>query len=467
MNKRNISIKSPGVFLNEILSSEEKESLKILEGQIIEKKDFIYKEISLKNNLKIYLIDIKEEKTPLGILRSNTSEDMLNHIPQDIMRAFMDSFDVKNSILVLPRGGYETEDFFQKLFENAPKIGQKILNKYHESVAQCSEEVELANSNLLVTQNAIISYLKENKIEKIAFEIDFNPEDEKSVNQWFREIHKKTSRLKEPPAYNDLDYIPFLINGVYVIENIASSKLFIYKENPVGNSDGNGSWYVVKRNEFDDNIAVLHDACYDSNQYIVKAINEQCNCQTLLAEMENGKIIKASHSLPELESMQNYIFDELEKQGLVKRDVPQESFEKKISTYRVIHDVWKKMSNELYFFIMLNDKNLQEKNGQVHFENYIYIKDGQTQEPNFNEKQIVENLNLFLEREKVKFPNVEKLTENNKNLILEYLQEKIKPLKGLNPTVQSAILSLESILLANKLEKELPDKNQNRLKKKI
>lgn len=440
MKKTYIQHARPTEFFNEYLSLEDRNKIKALKGEIIQKGYLEIKTIkspSRYNEDNVFYVVTSDKDIDYKEIRSYIDKDSLSMpLIQDLLDL---SFQKGTFICTGSKSHWKINDIFKNIAVNDSSLGHDLIGKYHQYVVDCSKEVELMHDNLWLTQEAMIKYLEENKIEKKAYPIDYDTQDEEATTKWFNKMYKLEKSLT---AYNDLDYIPFIINGTYVIEDVSSSILLIYK----AQSDTDGSWYQVPRNEFEDDD--LSDARYTSNQYITRAIDEQCDEYSLVAKIENKKIVKASSAITTLELLQNYIFDELERKNKVKRNAPEVDLNQLIGTYRMTHDNWGHETNDLNFFKMLNDKNLKEIKSRLTFDDYFYI----SKETIKNSKaqtvpERAEVLNAFLKREEVDFLQVKSLSNKTKKLLINYLEENIKPIEGLNSDVLQAVTLLEKKLM--------------------
>lgn len=447
MGKKYIQHARPTEFFNEYLSLEDREKIKSLKGKNIKKGSLSIKTIkspSRYDKENVFYVVTTDKEIDYKELKSYVGKDKLSMpLIQDLLDL---SFQKGTFICTGSKSNWKINDIFKNIANTDCALGHDLISKYHQYVIGNSKEVELMHDNLWLTQQAMIKYLEENKIEKKVYPIDYDTQDEDSTKKWFNKMYKLEKHL---PAYNDLDYIPFIINGTYVIEDVSSSTLLIYKSQ----SDTSGSWYQVPRNEFEDDD--LSDARYSSNQYITRSIDEQCDEYSLVAEIKDKKIVRASSTITNLELLQNYIFDELERKNKIKRDAPEVDLDQLIGTYRMIHDYWGHESNDLNFFKLLNDKNLKEVKSRLTFNDYFYIsKETITNSKAQTIPERAEVLNAFLKREDVDFSQVKKLTNKTKKVLTHYMEENVKTIDGLNTDVLEVIKLLEKELSTKPVKKK-------------
>ena len=434
MEKINISFESPNVFFNERLSLQEKEELEKLNHATVKKKFCTIKNFKnpqpYRKDAVFSIVKFEKELDRSEIEEMMQDKSLEHGLVYDLMS---NSSEKDRFVHVGTKSYQKLSNTFKNISKENYRLGEKLLERFHLYVANETKEADLANDNLKVTQNAIVKYLKENNIEKKVFAINFDKNNEKSIDAWFNELRKQEQPCL--PAYNDLDYTPFLINGVYIVEDISSDYMYIYKEL----NETSGSWYAVSRSNFGEMDDVKHTAFYESNTYLEKAIKEYCDQFSLVAKIENNKIIKATAEITNLELIQNFIYDELEESGLVKRDVKDLTLEDLIASYRVLNDLWGNQSAELKFLEMLNDDSIKEVNGKISFQNYVYItpENYLPLKDKTNDEKIKE-LNYRLGNND--YYKLKKIKSENKEIIKNYLDKNIIPLTSIcSPEVQDCV----------------------------
>lgn len=304
--------------------------------------------------------------------------DIKNEIPYKELKKLSENprvFKYSNALLQFSGRVFEAEsyvntvDIIKAIHDMDSHLGQQILDIYHTFCANSSEAVK-SGDNILEIQKTLQRYLKENQLYQTTFPITFDADDKDSVTQWFQSSHKKES--PDLPSYNDLDYTPFMIKDInnrdyYILEDVSSDNLFIWDSR----KEGTGTWYQTPRNSFKSSSDDMHDALFTSRQYITKNINENLNQFTLIAQYQNGKIVKATQGILALNSVQSFIYGELYSQGKVALDIDN-SFSYMLANYRVDHDYYKHDLDEIHFFSFL--KNIADYPGTLYYHNYQYHK---------------------------------------------------------------------------------------------
>jgi hypothetical protein len=403
-----------------------------------------------ENNLfpyKKYVITgrYRQDEFYIADLKNPIEYKELEKLPKDSPRPLIYSHELCNlsgKVFECERYVY-VSDIIQAINDMDSKLGHKLLDIYHNFCAN-SVEVDRYADNIFEIQKVMQKYLKENDLYKNSVEITYNPEDPESVTQWFQAVHRE--KFKELPQYNDLDYTPFLIIGndkkeYYMIEDVSSDKLFIYSSK----NENSGSWYKVSRNDFKNCADDMHDALYDSNQYLLKNIDENLNEFSLIAQYEDGKIVKATNGIDHLSLLQTYIYGQLNVEGKVSLDID-DSFAYMLANYRVDTDYHQHDIDEIRFFPFL--KAIKENPGSLYYHNYVFHKSHENT-PNLND--IAARTARELTHEKMDYGHLKQLSPKHQSEILNFITEKMEKFSSIS-LVEKHLNEIKTVLSSENID---------------
>lgn len=216
----------------------------------------------------------------------------------------------------------------------APALTQKIMAKFSHYIVNRSPDAQEFAPIILAHQKAMYNYLQENGLEIEATDIDFNYKDPHEVKAWFKVMQQEPrTSLDELPAYNDLDFKPFLMTGHYVIMEYSSDTYFVYcPQKP--NDCENGTWYGIAREQVwkeirtlfaqdwnDETENDLTEIFYTSHQLELHAISFAQNPKYLIAKFEEGKLVEGGDYIDTLNLYQSFIVKELQSAGVIANNV--------------------------------------------------------------------------------------------------------------------------------------------------
>lgn len=391
---------------------------------------FTYKTHKMENTYRkdeFYIVDIKE---PIEY-------DDLKKLPKE-PRLFLYSTELTYlSGKVFQTEDYvDTMDILEYIYGLDAEIGNKMINSYHNMCAS-NKEVQQFGESIFVIQKVLETYLKENNFYQSTVEINYDPNDPQSVTNWFQNVDSPD--YDQFPRYNDGDYTQFLFKGkdgqeYHIVEDVASDNLFIYKSL----NYNSGSWYMTSRNDFKGVTNDMHDALFESRQYISKNIEENLNQFTLIGQYENGIVVKATTRLDDLNLVQGYIYGQLYVEGKLKLDV-NDSFSYMLANYRQDHDYYKHDLDEVHFFSFL--KEIKENPGSLYYHNYQYYSNHDNN-PNLDH---VEDNVLKKMGDSKDYQHLQKLSPIVQEQIAQYIEEKMERFSS-NEKIKSHLTAIKNAL---------------------
>lgn len=256
-------------------------------------------------------------------------------LPHSMRQAFLEAGE-DNPFLIVSGRENHVADIACSIDTFDTAVANDIRHTLSKFIIERTEEGQTVAPVILAHQQAMYHYLKENNLAIDVAEIDFNLRDEHEVKAWFQvmqdEQNEQKSSLDDFPAYNDLDYKPFLLNGHYLIMDYSSDTFFIYSPKKQDDSR-NGAWYSIAREEVWEEIKkldkdlwseidqdTLSEIYYTSHQLEQHAINFAQNAQHLIARFEDGNLVEAGEGLETLNLYQSFIVSELQSQGIIADD---------------------------------------------------------------------------------------------------------------------------------------------------
>lgn len=391
---------------------------------------FSYKSYKMEDTYRkdqYYIVDLDE---------SLNYKD-LKKLPED-PRLFLYSSELTylNGKVFQTEDYVDTVDILKHIHSLDSAIGKKMLDTYHNMCA-LQQDVQQFGESIFMIQKVLYKYLKENQIYQTTVEIDYDPNDKQSVTRWFQNIDRPD--YDQFPRYNDSDYTQFLYIGkdgkeYYVIEDMSADKLFIYKPS----NDNSGSWYMTSRNDFKDVNGDMHDALFESRQYIAKNIEENLNDFTLIGQYENGKVVKATVKLDDLNLVQGYIYGQLYAEGKVKLDID-DSFTYMLANYRKDHDHYNHDSDEAHFFSFLQE--IKENPGSLYYHNYQYHGN---HDNNPDLEYLEDKILRFVSGSK-DYRHLTQLSQTHKDQIAQYIDDKMERFAD-KEGVKAHLTSIKNVL---------------------
>lgn len=419
-------------FFNEYCKGEI-EQLYARYGNTKNNQYFEYKEFIVEDRF-FYIVDLKEEAT----------YESLKNLSDDEPRCFKYNEELRyNTGKIFSSDRYvDIDEIIFYIISLDSSIGQSMLEKYY-NVAINSIEVMQYSDNILAMSQVIEDYLKTNQIYLQNFDIDYDALDKNSITKWFQDIHQKKSEIDVIPSYNDSDYRTYLVKAhnhkdYYIIENFASDKLFIYDKY----TNNSGAWFAMPKNNFKNIDDDMHDALYDSNQYVIKNIEENLNFSTLIAEYKDGKVVKATNKITQLDSVQSYIYGQLyveNKVSLTKNT----NFSYMLANYRMDNDSYQHDLDEIYFVPFLHA--IKDYPGTLYYYNYHYYKSHENVPSSDSlEERVLNNLGT----QETNYSHLKLLPEKIQNEILTYIKEHFDML-SVGAEVKKHLTAIENLLLHN------------------
>jgi hypothetical protein len=266
-------------------------------------------------------------------------------LPRAIRSALLEA-DGDYPVVVASGSENSVADIAYAIEPFAPALTQEIMKQFSHYIVHRSEEAQEFAPIILAHQKAMFNYLQENHLEIEATDIDFNYKDSHEVKAWFKLMaNEERNRLNQLPAYNDLDFQPFLMTGHYAIMDYGSDTYFIYCPRKPNDCD-NGTWYGIAREQVwkevkalfaqdwnEDTENNLTEIFYTSHQLELHAISFAQKPQYLIARFEEGKLVDAGDNMDTLNLYQSYIVKELQEAGVIANNIALGLPEEKEETY--------------------------------------------------------------------------------------------------------------------------------------
>ena len=238
--------------------------------------------------------------------------------------------DTETGLFITSSHGSSIENFLKELYKHDQTSGQALLDSYHEFATTCSDVTSI-EEKFIRQLNQLTKYLVKEKIVVTEYDIDYQDYSQKSEKEQIKfvnALYKQYGKGDHFPAYNDLDYTPFVSNGDFYMYDSSGARLYIVK-----NEVDSQKIYMMDRDrqeiEMDDG---MNEFAYDHNQsYLLLA--KQIRPGDLIGEIKDGKIIKASLEFTNFDLMQSYIVDTLYEEGKIENVVPKLSFEELLDNY--------------------------------------------------------------------------------------------------------------------------------------
>lgn len=211
-----------------------------------------------------------------------------------------------------------------------------LLKEYFNLSVQAEDIVEI--SDIFIKQIKQMSqYLKEENLIVENLNLDYKALDKLFSNEdeelCLAELNKLENIFEIPkdfPAYNDLDYTPMILDGDYCIYDSSGARLFIVKEDHESQKI-----YMISRDRRQLNVQInewLHDFIYDYKQpYIL--LKDTIRESDLIAEIQDGKLIKSSVDMKTMNLLQSYIVSELIEKGKIVDNILNLSFKELLENY--------------------------------------------------------------------------------------------------------------------------------------
>lgn len=294
---------------------------------LTEKGHFSYCTVSVEHtyrNSEFYAVKLND-----GINYDQLTEIARDKtLPHSMRQAFLEAGEDNPFIIGSGRENH-IADIARSMDTFDATVANDIRHVLSKLIIERTEEGQIIAPVILAHQQAMYHYLKENNLVIDVAEIDFNIHDEHEVKAWFQVMQDEQNDF---PAYNDLDYKPFLLNGHYLIMDYSSDTFFIYSPKKQ-NDSRNGAWYSIAREEVwqeikkldkeswsEGNEDTLSEIYYTSHQLEQYAISFAQNAQHLIARFEEGKLVEAGEGLETLNLYQSFIVNELQNKGIIPDD---------------------------------------------------------------------------------------------------------------------------------------------------
>ncbi|MBC7475269.1 MAG: hypothetical protein H7263_13340 [Candidatus Sericytochromatia bacterium] len=236
--------------------------------------------------------------------------------------------DTETGLFITSNHGSSIENFLKELYKHDQTSGQALLNSYHKFATTCSD-VTSVEEKFIRQHNQLTQYLVKENIDVTEYDIDYVSYSQKTEDEQMEAVDKLYKKYGEGfcfPAYNDLDYTPFISNGDFYMYDSSGSRLYIVK-----NEADSQKIYMIKVNtcEMDDG---MNEFIYDHKQsYLLSA--KKIKPSNLIAEIQDGKLIKASLEFTNLDLMHSCIVETLYEEGKIKNVLPKLTFEELLDNY--------------------------------------------------------------------------------------------------------------------------------------
>jgi hypothetical protein len=380
--------------------------------------------------------------------------------------------DTETGLFITSNHGSSIEYFLKELYKHDAASGQKLLDSYHEFATTCSD-VSSIEEKFIRQLNHLTQYLVKEKIIVTEYDIDYANYSQKSEDEQMEAVDKLYEQYGKGynfPAYNDLDYTPFMSNGDFYMYDSSGARLYIVK-----NETDSQKIYMMDRDrqevEMDDG---MNEFTYDHNQsYLLLA--KQITPGDLIGEIKGGKIIKASLELTNFDLMQSYIVETLYEEGKIENVVPKLTFEELLDNYTLQKEFYhlkERAFLEIFNHLELSGDTLTYKGFSVvkesadvkikHEDFSVHIakdlKERLQQQDNLKIKDLPQEykdqINDYLNHLTQTYPN------ETTHLIAQYVREEMKATKSKKSHDDSITITLrdddapEEIHVARKMKKK-------------
>jgi hypothetical protein len=260
------------------------------------------------------------------------ADNIIDQIAQDkalpyVIREALMMSDGQHSCIFASDKRTHLKDVAQSFSTVDKALTTTILNSFSQFILSHTQEAQTLPQVIVAQQKAMVAWLNKKGSVIVHDEIDFNFKDPVELKAWYVTIkNERQISINELPAFNDLDYTPFLINGNYMIRDVSSNIYFVYK--PLQENDmNNGTWYSINRDRVWDEIKkiyhnewpeygdVLQDVFYESHQLENHALCFAQKPENLIARFKDGQIVDMGEDILTLDLFQSFIVETLQEKG--------------------------------------------------------------------------------------------------------------------------------------------------------
>lgn len=320
------------VNVDEYFSPEEKQLFLKIPHKIINKEKIDVIDFNVPENGKypllrnVTLINVKENLTDKELSQRDYSNLLYN----------TSNFDGEVGLFVQANHGSYVLDLIKELYQHDKDNARILFEEYLTEAVTCKDIIKISDmfvkqvqqmQDYLVKENIIVENLHLNYSE---LSKHFASLDEDTAYDELLNLQKKYGEPPDFPAYNDLDYTPMILEGDYCIFDSSGARLYIVKK-----SEDSQKIYMINRDRRDLNIDInewLSDFVYEHNQVYI-LLKDTLQDSDLIAEIKDGKLIKASVEMKNMNLIQSFIVRELLESGKIIDNIPNLSFKELLENY--------------------------------------------------------------------------------------------------------------------------------------
>lgn len=220
----------------------------------------------------------------------------------------------------------------QELYRHDKVNGEKLLSEYYE-LAVHTEDITSIEERFVRQEDGMQAYLQKKKLVVQDYGINtsvYDDKDDEQMEQELKSLRTQYSKIKNFPAYNDLDYIPMMLGNDYAVYDSASAIMYL-----VVNDNNSKKIYMIDRDRGSNKLEMndwLQDFMYDHRQIYIHLKNSATPAN-LIGEIKDGKLVKASCELLNMDRVQSYIYSELLDAGKIVEKNPDMSFQDLLQNY--------------------------------------------------------------------------------------------------------------------------------------
>lgn len=236
------------------------------------------------------------------------------------------------------RTSYQIEMLIRELHKYDEKSAIEMLSNYL-SYAKDSFDVISIEEKFSRHLDQLRKYLLKNKCIVRTYDINWDEYKDKIDEErviFLVSLYEKFGKSINIPAYNDLDYTPFIHadTGDMYLCDISGGRIFVVKNDKTQETQ---KIYMISKDEnpirFEKWIQEdVVDFLYNHHQSSLMHAKEIKDIH-LIGEIKNDKITKATIELTNFDLMQSYIVDLLVSQGKIDNVLPKMTFEELLNNY--------------------------------------------------------------------------------------------------------------------------------------